>query len=64
MVDYREISDLPDMELARKLTIEDGIASIPVSVFYQKPQEQTVLRFCFAKSDETLDQATELLCGI
>ena len=64
MVDYREISDLPDMELARKLTIEDGIASIPVSVFYQKPSEQTLLRFCFAKSDETLDQATELLRGI
>ena len=62
--DYREISDLPDIELARKLTIEDGIASIPVSVFYQKPPEQTVLRFCFAKSDETLDQATELLCKI
>ena len=52
------------MELARKLTIEDGIASIPVSVFYQKPPEQTVLRFCFAKSDETLDQAAALLCTL
>jgi len=61
MVDYSEISDLPDMELAHKLTVEDGIASIPVSVFYDKPPQQNVLRFCFAKSDETLDQATELL---
>jgi len=62
MVDYSEISDLPDTELAYKLTIEEGIASIPVSVFYEKPPQQTVLRFCFAKGDETLDQATELLC--
>ena len=61
MVDYSEISNLPDTELAHKLTIEEGIASIPVSVFYEKPPQQSVLRFCFAKSDETLDQATELL---
>mgnify|MGYP000347886031 CR=1 FL=1 len=64
MVDYSEISDMPDVELAHKLTIDEGIASIPVSVFYQKPPKQNVLRFCFAKSDETLDQATELLRGI
>ena len=64
MVDYSEVSDLPDMKLAHKLTVEEGIASIPPSVFYEKPPEQKVLRFCFAKSDETLDQATELLCKI
>ena len=64
MVDYADISDLPDTALAHKLTIEEGIASIPISVFYQHPPEQTVLRFCFAKSDATLDRATELLRAI
>ena len=64
MVDYSEVSDMSDTELAHKFTVEEGIASIPPSVFYEKPPEQKVLRFCFAKSDETLDQATELLCKI
>lgn len=64
MVDYSAISDLPDTELAHKLTIDEGIASIPVSVFYEKPPMEPILRFCFAKSDETLDQATELLRSI
>ena len=64
MVDYAEISDLPDRELAHKLTVDEGIASIPISVFYETPPEQTVLRFCFAKSDDTLDQAAQLLCSL
>ena len=64
MLDYTEISELPDVELARKLTVDEGIASIPISVFYQTPPQQSILRFCFAKSDDTLDQATELLRAI
>ena len=65
LLDYSEVSDLGDVALARQLTIEKGIASIPISVFYEKPvTEQRILRFCFAKNDETLDQATELLSTI
>lgn len=64
LLDYSEISELDDVALARQLTIEQGIASIPISVFYQMPPEQRILRFCFAKNDETLDRATALLCTI
>lgn len=64
LLDYSAISDLDDVALARQLTIEKGIASIPISVFYQNPPAQKILRFCFAKSDDTLDRATELLCTI
>ncbi|PWQ96656.1 aminotransferase class I/II-fold pyridoxal phosphate-dependent enzyme [Leucothrix pacifica] len=65
LLDYSDISDLQDVALARQLTIEKGIASIPISVFYENPlQEQRILRFCFAKNDETLDQATALLSAI
>ncbi|WP_022954651.1 pyridoxal phosphate-dependent aminotransferase [Leucothrix mucor] len=64
LLDHSEISELDDVALARQLTIEKGIASIPISVFYQTPPAQKILRFCFAKNDETLDRATELLCTI
>lgn len=65
LLDYSGISDLEDVVFARQLTQEQGIASIPISVFYQKPPaEQCILRFCFAKNDETLDQATALLTAI
>jgi methionine aminotransferase len=47
-----------------RLTREAGIAGIPVSVFYHKPTPMTVLRFCFAKEDETLEKAAEVLCGL
>lgn len=65
LLDYREISDLRDVELARQLTIEQGIAAIPISVFYQQPMpDQRILRFCFAKNDDTLDQAAQLLSAL
>jgi methionine aminotransferase len=57
LVDYSAISDLPDTEFARLLTIEHGVAAIPVSVFYQRPPEVRVVRFCFAKDDQTLRAA-------
>ena len=50
-----------DFELAKRLTIENGIATIPVSSFYNETFEHGLLRFCFAKSDETLDQSGQLL---
>lgn len=65
LLDYSDISDLSDVALSRQLTIEKGIASIPISVFYDSPvSKQRILRFCFAKNDETLDQATALLSAI
>ncbi|MCH2214756.1 MAG: methionine aminotransferase [Flavobacteriales bacterium] len=61
LLDYSAISNLDEVKFAEKLTKEFGVASIPVSVFYHKPLEQSCLRFCFAKSDETLSKAGEIL---
>ncbi|MEE8540656.1 MAG: methionine aminotransferase [Desulfobacterales bacterium] len=61
MVDYSEISNAPDIEFSKKLTIEHGVASIPPSVFYNQNDDHHVLRFCFAKKDETLKEAAERL---
>ncbi|MGZ8210829.1 MAG: methionine aminotransferase [Burkholderiales bacterium] len=58
---YDAISDEPDTELAVRLTRERGVASIPVSVFYREPPAHKVLRFCFAKSEETLARGAEIL---
>jgi methionine aminotransferase len=58
---YAALSDEPDTEFARRLTREAGVAAIPVSVFYARPQDEPggvrILRFCFAKSEETLAAA-------
>ncbi len=64
LLDYSEISAESDVEYARRLTRESGVACIPVSVFYESPPEQRLLRFCFAKNSETLEKAGEILCGI
>ena len=61
---YDAISNERDMDLAIRLTKERGVASIPVSVFYRKPPDHRVLRFCFAKSEETLARGAEILCRI
>jgi len=61
---YDAISDERDTDLAVRLTWEHGVASIPVSVFYREPPPHRVLRFCFAKSDETLARGAEILCRI
>jgi methionine aminotransferase len=61
---YDAISDERDADLAIRLTKEKGIASIPVSVFYRQPPPHKVLRFCFAKSEETLARGAEILCKI
>lgn len=63
-LDYSAISDEPDIELAKRLTRDFKLASIPVSPFYHEKTDQKVLRFCFAKSDETLEKAGEILCKI
>jgi methionine aminotransferase len=64
LLDYSALSDAPDTRLAEEWTRDVGVASIPVSVFYQQPPEQHYLRFCFAKSDAVLREATERLCRI
>ncbi len=60
-VRYGAISDLPEAEFAKWLTREAKVAAIPVSAFYSKPTESGVVRFCFAKKDETLQKALETL---
>lgn len=64
LLDYGAISDRPDTEMADWLIEEAGVASIPVSVFHADRRDDRVLRFCFAKSDATLDAAIERLAGI
>lgn len=61
LADYSEISALPDVEFARWLTIEHGVATIPVSVFYANPPSTSLVRFCFAKENATLDAAAARL---
>lgn len=64
LLDYSSISDENDLELARRWTKEKKIASIPVSPFYKRGTDHKVLRFCFAKSDETLLKGAEILNSI
>lgn len=60
-MDYREISQEKDIDLAERLTKEIKVACIPISVFYEKAPGDTILRFCFAKSDEVLLEAANRL---
>lgn len=61
LYDYSAISDEPELAFAKRLTVETGVTSIPVSAFYRTPVNQQVLRFCFAKQEATLQQAAERL---
>jgi methionine aminotransferase len=58
---YERISDMPDMEFARWLTKEYGVATIPVSAFYSNKKDDRLIRFCFAKKEDTLKEAVERL---
>lgn len=58
---YNTISKEKDSNFAMRLTKEFGIASIPISVFYHNNVDNKVLRFCFAKKEETLEKAAEIL---
>jgi len=66
VVDYSAIRpELDDVAMAEWLTREHGVAAIPLSVFYQTPPpDLRLVRFCFAKREETLRQAAERLCAI
>lgn len=61
---YTGISNLPDREMAEELTKRHKVASIPVSAFYQDKTDNKILRFCFAKSEQTLDRAVKILIKI
>jgi len=66
LADYSAIRpDLDDVAMSEWMTREHGVASIPISVFYQTPPaESRLVRFCFAKREETLRQAAQRLCAI
>ena len=61
LLDYSEITDEPEFDFAVRLTKDNKIASIPVSVFYNNKTDNKVLRFCFAKKEKTLEKAAEIL---
>jgi methionine aminotransferase len=63
-VDYSAISGMSEIEFAQWLTTEIGVAAIPVSAFYQVPRESGIVRFCFAKKDETLRAALSKLAAL
>ncbi|RCH55250.1 methionine aminotransferase [Mucilaginibacter hurinus] len=63
-VTYNDITDEKDIDFAIRLTREAGVASIPVSVFYTKGTDNKILRFCFAKAQETLDKAVDRLIKV
>jgi methionine transaminase len=57
LISYAHLSELPDTEFAKILTEEYGVATIPISAFYSDKYDNKVLRFCFAKKNETIDAA-------
>lgn len=61
---YRGLSDLSEELYAKQLIEQHKIATIPLSAFYQGGYEQQYLRVCFAKKEETITQAIEILCSI
>jgi len=64
LADYSAVSDAVDTAFCESLTREVGVAAIPVSVFYETAPEQRVIRFCFAKDNDTLAEAAGRLRAI
>ncbi len=61
---YKDISSESDVEFSKRITKEFGVASIPLSVFHADNRDQKLIRFCFAKDEETLTEAAQRLCKI
>ncbi len=61
---YVNVSDESDVDFAKRIVIEHGVATIPLSVFNANGDDRKILRFCFAKDDNTIQQATEKICKI
>ncbi len=64
VLDYSAIDKIEEMDFARWLVETHGVAAVPLSSFYHKPVQNHMLRFCFAKKEETLEKAAEILCKI
>ena len=64
LLDYSEISDLEDREFCYWLNNEVGVAAIPLSPFYKEDPKSKVIRLCFAKNENTLKKAAEILCKL
>jgi len=64
VLDYSEISDMPEFDFAVWMTKNKGLASIPASSFYHNKKNQQILRFAFPKEEETLLKAAEILKNI
>ncbi len=64
LLGYKALSEKKDTDLAETWTKEHSVSSVPVSVFYRQPVDENVLRFCFAKQDETIAAAAKILSNI
>jgi methionine transaminase len=64
LLSYKSISNKPDTEMAEELTKKFKVASIPISAFYKDKTDNHILRFCFAKKEETLEKAAAILRAI
>ena len=64
LASYTRISDERDTDFVKRITREAGVAAIPVSVFYRHHIDNSIIRFCFAKEEETLKRAAERLVRI
>lgn len=64
LVNYEDISGEPELDFAIRITKEYGVATIPISPFYHDGKNNHTLRLCFAKKEETLSRAAEILCRI
>jgi methionine aminotransferase len=64
LLSYKNLSDENDVALAKRLTTDYKVASIPCSVFYPEGMDEKVLRFCFAKENDLLEKAGQILRNI
>jgi methionine transaminase len=64
LISYSTLSSLPDTDFAEWLTINYGVATVPLSAFYQSRRNDKLVRLCFAKREETLDIAMERLASL
>ncbi|MCX6190845.1 MAG: methionine aminotransferase [Flavobacteriia bacterium] len=64
LASFAAISNKSDIDFCEELTKKHGVAAIPVSAFYSNKFDQQLVRFCFAKDNETILKATQLLCAI
>lgn len=64
VVSYASISDEKDVDFCKRLVVDYGVAAIPISAFYADAKDQKLIRFCFAKDNNTLEEAAKRLCGV